>query len=197
MTTPHPDWPKTLEWIEKQGQESLKSRFATADILSKEAQTTLTVLLAAIGGSAAYGAKIFETGAAGPLEVGAAFTCVYLVFLAVIFVRVCMTFRSYPAQYQNPLNLRHPLCSIDQIRDAELKNLEERINEAADINKRRAKRLNQFRIAAVISPVVFVTVALMTPATIKVETEPTKLSCHVGWSEAAVPGLKIECNLSR
>ena len=69
MTVPHPDWPKTLEWIEKQAQESLKARFATADIVAKEAQTTLTVLLAGVGGSAAYAAKIFEPGVAVRISV--------------------------------------------------------------------------------------------------------------------------------
>ena len=53
---PHADWPKTLEWIEKQAQESMRARFATADLIAKEAQTTLTVLLAGIGAAAAYGA---------------------------------------------------------------------------------------------------------------------------------------------
>ena len=82
----HADWSKTLEWIEKQGQESLKARFATADLIAKEAQTTLTILLAGIGGSAAYAAKLFEPGGAGPIEVAAAVVCIYLVGAVSSFV---------------------------------------------------------------------------------------------------------------
>ena len=39
----HSDWPKTLEWIEKQAQESLKSRFATADLLVTVSKLLLQV----------------------------------------------------------------------------------------------------------------------------------------------------------
>lgn len=47
-----PAWPPIAEWIEKQGLDSLKARFATAEIIAKEVQTTLTVLLAGLGASA-------------------------------------------------------------------------------------------------------------------------------------------------
>jgi hypothetical protein len=67
MPENHPDWPKTLEWAEKQGLESLKARFVTAELIAKEAQTALTVLLAGIGGSAAYAAQLFAPGTSGPI----------------------------------------------------------------------------------------------------------------------------------
>ena len=73
--TPESDWPKVLEWAEKHGTESIKTRFATAELIAKEAQTTLTVLLAGIGGSAAYASKLFEPGPASPLTVGFADCC--------------------------------------------------------------------------------------------------------------------------
>lgn len=164
MVTPHADWPKTLEWIEKQAQESLKARFQTAELVAKEVQTTLTVLLAAIGGSAAYGAKIFDVSLTGPVETAAAITCVYLIALAVTLVVSCMMFVSYPALYQEPENLMQAAFSIDEIREAEINNLQVRIIEAAGINAKRAKWLNWLRIAAAISPLIFALVAAISPA---------------------------------
>jgi hypothetical protein len=177
MTTNHADWSKTLEWVEKNAQESMKARFTTAEILAKEAQTTLTVLLAGIGGTAVYASKLLEQAVAKPLEVGAALACVYFVVLAVVLVVTCMVFRSYPALYQDPENLMHPTYSLDDIRQEEIKNLGMRIKEAAKINSHRAKRLNQIRIAIAISPLLFAVVVAITPTKAVVATKEIKQVC--------------------
>ena len=70
-------------------------------------------------------------------------------------VAKCMMFVSYPALYQDPKNLLQPTYSINELRAAEINNLDERIAEAANINLKRAKRLNQIRIAAALSPLLF------------------------------------------
>jgi hypothetical protein len=159
MPDPREDWSRTLEWIERQGMESLKARFATAELIAKEAQTTLTVLLAAVGGSAAYAAKLFGPPPHGALEVASAIVCLYLIVLAVSLVFSCMMFQDYPALYQNPANLKHPDYSLDEIRAAELDNIEARILEATVINRRRASRLNSIRVALAVSPFLFAAVA--------------------------------------
>lgn len=197
MTTPHADWPRTLEWIEKQAQESLKARFATNEIIAKDAQTTLTVLLAGIGGSAAYAAKIFELGPAGPIEVAAAVVCVYFVILAVILVWFCMMFRSYPALYQNPENLMHPECSLDAIRQAEIENMEVRIKEAAQLNAERAKRLNWLRIALIVSPFMFVVAAALTPKKTATAAEKSKIVCKVDHQNSGAAAITIECDIAK
>lgn len=197
MTTPHPDWPKTLEWIEKQGQESLKARFATAEIVAKETQTTLTVLLAGIGGSAAYAAKIFETGPSGPIEIAAAVVCVYFIVLSVILVVVCMMFRSYPALYQNPENLMHAAYSIDEIREEEVKNLGARIKEAAEINGKRAKHLNILRIAIALSPFLFAAAAVVIPQKPPTNSEKAKLACKVDQPASGAIAVRFECNIAK
>jgi hypothetical protein len=197
MTTPHADWPKTLEWIEKQGQESLKARFATAEIVAKETQATLTVLLAGIGGSAAYAAKIFEPGPSGPVEIAAAVACVYLIVLAVILVVVCMMFSSYPAQYQNPENLMHAAYSIDEIREEEVKNLGARIKDAADINAKRAKHLNGIRIATALSPFFFAAAAALSPQKPPASTEKAKLACSVARPASGPVEVRIECDIAK
>jgi hypothetical protein len=195
MPEVHSDWPKTLEWIEKQAQESLKSRFATADLLAKEAQTTLTVLLAGVGGSAAYAAKIFESTTPGPIAIASAVVCAYLVALCILLVLRCMMFQSFPALSQDPKNLMHPTYSLDAIREEEVKNIGERIAEAKEKNDVRAKRLNGFRIAAALSPVVFVVTAMITPPAGPQKVERAKITCKSA-PAASVPGsLTLNCDL--
>ena len=197
MTTPHTDWPKTLEWVEKQAQESLKARFATAEIVAKETQTTLTVLLAGIGGSAAYAAKLFEAGPSGPIEIAAAVVCIYFVALAVILVVVCMMFKSYPALYQNPENLMHPAHSIDEIREEEVKNLGVRIKEAAEINAKRAKHLNRLRISIALSPFLFAAAAALTPQKVATGAEKSKIACMVDRPASGASQIRIECDIAK
>lgn len=157
----HPDWPHVLEWVEKQAQDSLRSRFETAGIVAKEAQTTLTVLLAGIGGTAAYAAKLLEAGPPTVLMIASAVVCCYLVVLAVLLVTQCMMLRSYPALFQQPKNLLQPLYTLTELREAELANLNERIEEAAKLNRERARRLNMIRVATALSPVLVVGVSLL------------------------------------
>lgn len=161
MASPHADWPKVLEWIEKQAQESIKARFVTCELISKEAQTTLTVVLAGIGGTAAYAVKIFEPGQASSLTIAVAVMCAYFVVVALILVLSCMMFQSYPAQYQDPQNLMQPSYSLDELREAELRNIDERIAEAKVINDTRAGRLNKVRVAIAISLIFFLVVFLV------------------------------------
>lgn len=155
------DWPKVLDWAERQGTESMKARFATADLLAKEAQATLTVLLAGIGGSAAYAAKMFDPGPAAPASWGFAAACAYLVVLSVVLIMRCMRFESYPAQFQTPKNLMQRGFAFDALREVELENLTIRIEDAAGINNRRASVLNKIRVAAALSPVVFLFAAVV------------------------------------
>lgn len=169
----------------------MKARYATADLLSKEAQVTLTVLLAAVGGTAAYAAKITEAGPATPTIVASAVSCAYLVFLSVNLVVRGMTFRSFPALHQQPKNLMHKGYSLDDIREAELENLEIRITEAAKLNSKRAKFLNRIRIAAAVSPVVFICAALLSPKQNQAPSAPKKVMCTV--TPAASSSLKFSC----
>lgn len=175
----HADWPKTLEWIEKQAQESLKARYATAELIAKETQTTLTVLLAGVGGSAAYGIKIFESGPLNPLSSAAAAVCIYLVVLSIILVVKCMMFKSYPALYQDPENLMQPEHSLNEVREAEVRNIGERITEAKSINDARAIKLNKLRIAVVVSPFIFAGAAWLSPPQLAPSAEKTTVVCKV------------------
>lgn len=151
----HSDWPKMLEWVEEQAQESLKARYATSEIIAKEVQTTLTVLLAGVGGSGAYAAKFLEPGSAGPATIAFAVVCFYLTVVSAALVLKCMWLRKFPALYQDPMNLMHPTFALDAVREVEIRNLGKRIEEASGLNGSRARWLNFFRLLAVFSPIVF------------------------------------------
>ena len=183
----HEDWSRLLEWAESQATESLKARFATAELLARESQTTLTVLLAGVGGSAAYGASVFSPGPATVVAIASATTCAYLLLLSIFLVIRCMRFGSYPALYQDPENILVRGYSLDAVREAELDNLQKRIAEAREINSLKASRLNTVRVAAALSPVVFVIAAALAPNA-QLTAEPLKIACssHFAASSATV-----------
>jgi hypothetical protein len=116
----------------------------------------MTVLLAGVGGSAAYAAKIFGPTGPDPIAIGFAWVCIYLVVLCVLHSFFCMQVRDFPALYQDPENLMHPNASLDAIREEEVKNIGERIKEATKINVTKARRLNYIRVATTLSPFIFV-----------------------------------------
>lgn len=184
----------TIDWIEKQGQESIKARFATSELIAREAQTTLTVLLAGVGGTAAYASKLFEPGPAEPLVVASAAACGYLAVLSAILVLACMMFRSYPAQFQEPTNLIVPGATLLQVRDAELLNLDERIKEATLLNEARARNLNNIRLGAVFAIVVFVAVGAVAPRRVAAPKAPLVIACTPDLGASAPQG-SLNCRV--
>lgn len=146
--------PDVLEWAEKSGIENLKMRIATADTIAKEAATTLTVLIAGLGGALAYGIKVVSPSP-DAIAYGAAFLCAYLIVLAVLLIRYCLLLSPIPALYNEPKNLTRPGLPLKTLRAMELKNIQARIERAVARNNRIGQQLNAVRLAAVLSPIVF------------------------------------------
>lgn len=147
-----------FEWIEKAAIENLKGRRETADILAKEAATTLTVLLAGVGGSLAYGVKILD-GDTSNTVIAAAIVCIWLTLLAMGLVLLCLRIGSIPAVYNEPgklLERFNSLESFDIWRHGELNNIQERIELAVRRNNSTARNLNFVRILAVCTPFIAV-----------------------------------------
>lgn len=154
--------PGEFEWIEKAGIENLKGRRETADILAKEAATTLTVLLAGIGGSLAYGIEVLD-GDTSSKVVAAAAVCVWLTAVAIGLVLSCLRIGSIPALYNQPgklLQRDDHKETFDSWRYGELKNIQERIEKAVQRNNTTAKRLNLIRLLAVFTPLIALLVPL-------------------------------------
>jgi hypothetical protein len=156
-----PDYAKTdmevlnmselLDWVEKAAQENLKFRLQNAETLAKEASSTLTVLLAGIGAAFAYAAKGLEQPSPTPLALGALVLATWLMITGVLLVWNCMLTTSLPAPTNEPKNLYQKGYEIDALREAELKNIQERIEELAKRNHRVAAWLDRCRLLAITS----------------------------------------------
>ena len=146
--------PGELDWIEKAGIENLKQRIATADILSKEAATTLTVVLAGAGGAWAYAIKLLDEQATRG-GVAAVWAGAWLTFVAAVLVWKCLQIGTIPAVYNQPGQLLQRAGSgetYEEWRFGELENLEERIGQATTRNNEMARRLNIVRVLATLTP---------------------------------------------
>lgn len=149
-----------LEFAEKAGLENIKFRLQNSESLSKEATSTLTALLAGMGGAMAYVIKGFEQPNISSLTVGAAALATWLMAVALVLVLFCMLSKDLPVPTNEPLNIYLKEFEINKIRDAELRNLDARIKQAIQRNHRVAAWLDRTRLAAIASPVVFAITAL-------------------------------------
>lgn len=143
-----------LDWVEKAAMENLRLHHQTADILAKESQVTLTVLLAGMAASLAYWAKAVDAGAWGWLAVGAFVFAAHWTWLAFRLVRGCLMIGEIPSIYNEPRNLMQADFDLDAIRLSELTNVQARIDQAAERNDRTAYRLNKIRLGAAITPLI-------------------------------------------
>ena len=153
-----------LDWAEKAGIENLKFRLQNSETLAKEASTTLTILLAGMGGAMAYAAKGFEQGMPPPLSIGAAALAVWLAVVGCLLMVYCMLTTSLPAPTNEPNNLYQKDYTVDALREVELRNIQQRIAQTTARNHRVAAWLDRCRLLALASPVVFAIAASVAAA---------------------------------
>jgi len=144
-----------LDWTEKAAQENLKFHLQNADSLAKEANTTLTVLLAALGGVLAYALKLLDSGLISATLVSVAVLTLYLTALCSLLVFKCMKIAPIPAPTNEPKNLYQKDLALDRLREVELDNIQSRIDQAVARNDGTTAWLNRVRVLAVLSPVIF------------------------------------------
>ena len=154
--TQHSSWPERLKWAEDNGLKSLQEKFTTADNMGKESQTTLTYVLAGMGGTFAY----ILPSLARPLDTllcGTLILCLYFVVLGIYLVRKTFLISEYPSPYQEAENLLDQAnLSLDEVRHGEILNMTDRLKESQAWINAKAKVINNVRIALVLSPVAFV-----------------------------------------
>lgn len=149
-----------IDYAEKAGLENIRFRLQNSETLAKEASSTLTVLLAGMGGSLAYAAKLFEEATPSALTVGAAAVSTWLMVASILLVVFCMLTTNLPSPTNEPSNLYQKEFSLEAIREVELRNLNQRIKEVAARNHRVAAWLDRARLLAIASPIVFAISAL-------------------------------------
>lgn len=145
-----------LDWVEKAGMENIRFRLQITETLAKEAQTTLTVLLAGMGASLAYAIKGLESAEGmSAATSGAACLSVWLMIgAAVLIVQCIMTAPLYPPANE-PKNLYQKNYALDKLREFELLNMQASIDAIVARNHRVAAWLDRVRIWATASPLVF------------------------------------------
>lgn len=142
-----------LLWAEKAAIESLKGHHASADVIAKEASTTLTIFLAAMGGGIAYALKLLEAGEWKWQAAGCAFFTVWFLVLSVLLVGKCLMIRAIPPVFNEPSNLYMPQFAYLDVIESELDGFQRRIAAVGKENGRVVWWLNRLRMAAALSPV--------------------------------------------
>lgn len=150
-----------LDWIEAAALENMKAHHASADAIAKDAATTLTIFLAAMAGGLTYAAKGIDQNSWTWLPVGATAFTIWFFVLSALLVWKCLMMRPIPSGYNEPSNLNQPGFELDELKEAELGLLQDRINGAATRNAAVARWLNALRLSAVASPLVFTASALV------------------------------------
>ena len=148
-----------LDWAEKAALENIKFHLQNSDNLAKEATTTLTVLLAGLGAALAYTLKALDSGIATTTTAGAAGMTLYLAALSGLLVFRCMKIAPIPAPTNEPRNLYQKGFELDALREVELTNIQERIDQAVARNDGTTAWLNRVRLLAVLSPFIFLAVS--------------------------------------
>lgn len=148
-----------FEWAEKAGLENLRFRLQNAETLAKEAMSTLTMVLAGMGAALAYAARGFEQLPPVPLAVGAAVLAGWLMIAGCVLVFFCMLTTALPVPTNEPANLYQEKYTLDALREVELKNIQERIEQTRARNHRVAAWLDRARLLALASPLVFLIAA--------------------------------------
>lgn len=154
-TKPHATWPERLKWAEELGLKNLQEKFTTGDNMKKEAQATLTYVLAGIGGTFAFMAKGLDASLT-PFVFGNVVLCAWFTVLGLYLFLRTMWLDPFPAPFQDPQNvLLYPGLSIDTMRRLEIANIERRIVAAHEWIEKKSKAINRVRGLLLVSPIIF------------------------------------------
>ena len=137
-----------LDYAEKAGIENLKERTQNGDLIHREANTLLALLLSGAGAALYFSAK------QDPLSSVAFVVSFWLFAVALTLTLKCLMFGDYPAVWNEPKNLNQKDLELETIRVFELQNLQQRIDQAAALNYTKSGWLNKCIIAACTTPVI-------------------------------------------
>jgi hypothetical protein len=152
--TKHASWAERVKWAEEQGLKNLAEKFATADSMSKEAQTTLTYVMAGMGGTFAYVFPNLDKPLT-PVLWAALVLCGYFTLLGIALVVTTFFIKSFPSPYAEPNGLlARPDLSIEEVREGEVDNITDRITDSINWIDRKSKAVNLVRGGLVASPLV-------------------------------------------
>lgn len=145
-----------IEYVERESEKNMEFHMQNMESLNKEANSTLTFLYVVIATSFSAAVKAFDSWKAPTPAVPFGVLCLYLTALAVWLLFGCLTPRIVKAPSNEPKNLNIPDgYTLDEIRQFELKNLQDRIDYNSTRNVTTAKRLRAIRVWVCLSPITF------------------------------------------
>ena len=139
---------ESLVWIEKAALENLRERSNNGDLIHKEANTLLTILLSGAGAALYFGMQHND------VRFSALAVSLWLFCIATILTLKCLMFGDYPSVWNEPKNLNQKGYDLDQLRQFELENIQVRISLATELNCTKSRRLNRCILAACSTPLV-------------------------------------------
>lgn len=156
-----PDDSEMIDWAERNGLENLRAHLTVIDDVKRESVQTLTVLMASIAASLAYVVRTLDTDHFTAFAAGTAVMVLWLGLIATVLVCKCLLIGEAPAPTNRPANLYQPTHPLNEVRKAELSNIDARITEAIAICRGRTRWINRVRIAALASPLWFAATAAL------------------------------------
>jgi hypothetical protein len=154
-----------IDWLENAAISNLRSKHENAELITREANTTLTVILSAIGVTIAYFANQLSSDK-GIASV-ALIVSIYLIICALFLVNKCLRFEDFPAIYNEYKNLNQPSIDFEKLRHLELANIQIRCEDADKMIHDRSIWLNKIRISIAVSPIFAATVLAIQQAFFK------------------------------
>lgn len=148
-----------IEWLERIAIENMKGREANMDLITREAHTTLTITLSALGVTVGYAIKVIEQGSGWGYV--ASFTALYLGATAFVLVWECLRVKDFPSVYNDPANLNRPHMDFDVLRMKEIENLQARIEMAQKLIAEKSIWLNRARVMLLATPLVVVFASML------------------------------------
>jgi hypothetical protein len=140
-----------IDWLESIAISNLRSKHENADLIMREANTTLTIILSATGVTIAYFAN--QWGSNKGIAIVALLVSFYLIFCALFLIRNCLHLKDFPALYNEYKYLNQPSIEFEKLRHLELANIQKRCEDADGIILDRSIWLNRIRVSIALSPI--------------------------------------------
>ncbi|HJW23926.1 MAG TPA: hypothetical protein VJ576_03430 [Rhodocyclaceae bacterium] len=148
-----------LDFIEAAARANAAFHVASAEMLAKEANSTLLLLLSGAGGALAYAVNLFDKGGLPWAIAGMAAASVYLFALSAWLVWCALRIRPIWPTANEPATLLSADWTIEELREAELRSQQRCIERNRLRNDEIGAALNRVRIGASCVPLVFIVAA--------------------------------------
>lgn len=149
---------RNMDYIEKvyeQGVSNAQFHLDNGEVLSRESNASLSIIMTAGLGALGYVAHLIESNASLALTLALVATSFHLFIIAGLMVRKCLSAEDVMPVHNEAQNLIHPECTWNEVLKVEVKNLQARTEFNRLRNRDVGKWLNGLRMAAFLSPVTF------------------------------------------